>query len=100
MEILNRTIIAPAAPHIGADLGVPAVDVNVAISAYVLTLAVLVPLSGWLSDRSGARRLFLAAITVFTLPPLAAARRRPCRCSRRCGCCKEPVGRLWSRWAD
>ena len=73
MEILDGTVIAPAAPHIGADLGVPAVDVNVTISAYVLTLAVLIPLSGWVSNRFGARRVFLAAITVFTLASAGCA---------------------------
>ena len=51
MEIMDATVIAPAAPHIAADLGVAAVDINVAITAYVLTLAVLIPVSGWLADR-------------------------------------------------
>ena len=53
MEILDATVIAPAAPHIAADLGVAAVDINVAITAYVLTLAVLIPVSGWPADRFG-----------------------------------------------
>src|SRR6185312_15235029 len=66
MEILDATVIAPAAPHIAADLGVPAVAVNVAITAYVLTLAVLIPVSGWLTDRFGARRVFVVAIALFT----------------------------------
>src|ERR1700759_5190234 len=70
MEILDATVIAPAAPHIAADLGVPAVGVNVAISAYVLALAVLIPISGWLTERFGARRVFVAAVGVL---PLASA---------------------------
>ncbi len=73
MEILDSTVIAPAAPHIAADLGVPAVDVNVAITAYVLTLAVLIPISGWLADRFGARRVFVTAIVVFTLASAGCA---------------------------
>ena len=73
MEILDATVIAPAAPHIAADLGVRAVAVNVAITAYVLTLAVFVPVSGWLSDRFGARRVFLAAVAVFTLASAGCA---------------------------
>jgi EmrB/QacA subfamily drug resistance transporter len=73
MEILDATVIAPAAPHIGADLGVPAVAVNVAITAYVLTLAVLIPISGWLTDRFGARRVFAVAIAVFTLASAGCA---------------------------
>ena len=45
MEILDGTVIAPAAPHIADAFGIPAVAVNVAITAYVLTLAVLIPIS-------------------------------------------------------
>ena len=69
MEILDGTVIAPAAPAIAADLGVAAVDINVAITAYLLTLAVLIPISGWMADRFGARRVFMAAIAIaiFTL---------------------------------
>jgi EmrB/QacA subfamily drug resistance transporter len=73
MEILDGTIIAPAAPHIAADLGVGAVDINLAITAYVLTLAVLIPISGWLADRYGARRVFGAALVVFTVASAACA---------------------------
>jgi EmrB/QacA subfamily drug resistance transporter len=101
MEILDGTVIAPAAPHIGADLGVSAVDVNVAISAYVLTLAVLIPLSGWLSDRFGSRRIFLTAIAVFTLASAgcAAAPTLPVLTALRVlqaagGALMVPVGRL------
>jgi EmrB/QacA subfamily drug resistance transporter len=73
MEILDGTVIAPAAPHIAADFGVPAVAVNVAVTAYVLTLAVLIPVSGWLTDRFGARRVFTTAIAIFTLASVACA---------------------------
>jgi MFS family permease len=73
MEILDGTVIAPAAPYIAADLGVAAVDINLAISAYVLTLAVLIPISGWLSDRFGARAVFTIAIVVFTVASAGCA---------------------------
>jgi len=73
MEILDGTVIAPAAPVIAADFGIPAVAVNVAITAYVLTLAVLIPSSGWLTDRFGARGVFMAAVAVFTLASLGCA---------------------------
>jgi EmrB/QacA subfamily drug resistance transporter len=73
MEILDGTVIGPAAPRIAADFGVPAVAVNVAVTAYVLTLAVLIPVSGWLSDRFGARRVFVAAVVVFTLASAGCA---------------------------
>jgi EmrB/QacA subfamily drug resistance transporter len=73
MEILDGTVIAPAAPHIAADFGVPAIAVNVAVTAYVLTLAVLIPISGWLTDRFGARRIFMIAVAIFTLASAACA---------------------------
>lgn len=73
MEILDGTVIAPAAPHIAVDLGVPVVDINVAITAYLLTLAVLIPISGWLADRVGARSVFMGAIAIFTLASAGCA---------------------------
>ena len=47
MEILDATIITPAIPRIAESFGVAALDVNVAISAYLMTVAVLIPVSGW-----------------------------------------------------
>jgi EmrB/QacA subfamily drug resistance transporter len=101
MEILDATVIAPAAPHIAADLGVPAVAVNVAITAYVLTLAVLIPVSGWLTDRFGARLIFIVAIAVFTCASAgcAAATSLPMLVATRVlqgvgGAMMVPVGRL------
>ncbi|MEV4350779.1 MFS transporter [Actinoplanes sp. NPDC049596] len=73
MEILDATVIAPAAPHIAADLGVAPVTINVAVTAYVLTLAVLIPISGWLTERFGARLVFTAAVVVFTLASAGCA---------------------------
>src|SRR5689334_15763758 len=73
MEILDGTVIAPAAPHIAEDLGIRAVDVNIAISGYLVTLAVLIPISGWAADRFGVRRVFTAAIAVFTLASAGCA---------------------------
>src|SRR4051812_2044601 len=101
MEILDATVIAPAAPHIAADLEVAPVTVNVAITGYVLTLAVLIPISGWLTDRFGARRIFVAAIAVFTLASVAcaAAQSLPMLVGTRVlqgvgGAMMVPVGRL------
>jgi EmrB/QacA subfamily drug resistance transporter len=73
MEILDATIITPAIPRIAESFGVDAVDVNVAISAYLVTVAVLIPASGWMADRFGIRRVFIAAIAVFTLASIGCA---------------------------
>ncbi|MHA7268865.1 MFS transporter [Arthrobacter sp. HLT1-20] len=73
MEILDGTIISTAAPAIAADLRVRAVDINVAMTAYLITLAVGIPIRGWLTERFGARRVFTAAIPVFTIASLLCA---------------------------
>jgi EmrB/QacA subfamily drug resistance transporter len=73
MEILDATIITPAIPLIASSFGIHAVDVNVAISAYLVTVAVLIPASGWMADRFGIRRVFIAAIAVFTLASIGCA---------------------------
>jgi EmrB/QacA subfamily drug resistance transporter len=66
MEILDGTIVTTAAPKIGSSLGVPATSISLVITAYLVTLAVLIPLSGWVGARFGARPVFLAAIVIFT----------------------------------
>src|SRR5258705_7794519 len=73
MEILDATIITPAIPLIASSLGVDAVDVSIAISAYLVTVAVLIPVSGWMADRFGTRKVFIAAIAVFTLASVGCA---------------------------
>ena len=73
MENLDATIIAPAAPAMAADLGVQPVQINVAMTAYLLTVAVLIPASGWLSDRFGAKAIFAVAISLFTVASVGCA---------------------------
>src|ERR1700679_365707 len=73
MENLDGTIVTTAAPRIGRALHVPATSVGLVIAAYLVTLAVFIPLSGWMTARLGARRVFLSAIVIFTLSSLACA---------------------------
>ncbi len=73
MENLDATIIAPAAPAIAADLGVDPVQINVAMTAYLLTVAVLIPGTGWLTDRFGPRPTFTTAVALFTVASIACA---------------------------
>ncbi len=73
MENLDGTIVTTAAPRIGHALGVASTSVGLVIAAYLVTLAVLIPLSGWLAERFGARPVFLSAIAVFTLASAACA---------------------------
>ncbi|GHC42181.1 MFS transporter [Streptomyces cinnamoneus] len=73
MENLDGTIVSTAAPRMGDALGVAPAAIGLVVTAYLVTLAVLIPLSGWLTARFGARRVFLTAIAVFTLASLACA---------------------------
>ena len=73
MEMLDGTIVSTAAPQIGASLHTAAASVGLVITAYLLTVATLIPLSGWLTTRFGPRRILLGAIAVFTLASLACA---------------------------
>ncbi|CAM4261070.1 MFS transporter [Klebsiella africana] len=67
MEFLDGTVIATALPDMARDFGVSAVELNIGISAYLITLAVLIPASGWIADRFGARAIFTLALGIFTL---------------------------------
>jgi EmrB/QacA subfamily drug resistance transporter len=67
MQNLDSTIIATALPRIADSLGETPLRLNVAITCYLLSLAVFIPISGWTADRFGARRVFTGAIIVFTL---------------------------------
>lgn len=73
MEILDGTILANAAPAIARTFSVPSGDLSLPITAYLITLAVLIPVSGWLCDRWGTRTVFVAAIAVFTVASAACA---------------------------
>jgi MFS family permease len=70
MENLDGTIIATALPQMARSFHVGAVNLNLGITAYLLTLAVFIPISGWVADRMGSRSVFGAAIAIFTLASL------------------------------
>ncbi len=70
MENLDGTIIATALPQMARSFHIGAVNLNIGMTAYLLTLAVLIPISGWVADRFGSRSVFAAAIGVFTISSL------------------------------
>jgi len=67
MENLDGTVIATALPQMAPPLRTTAIALSTGMSAYMLTLAVFIPLSGWIADRFGARTIFCLAIAIFTL---------------------------------
>src|SRR5580692_2816485 len=70
MENLDGTIIATALPQMARSFHVGAVNLNIGMTAYLLTLAVFIPISGWVADRFGSRSIFAAAIATFTIASL------------------------------
>lgn len=66
MENLDGTIIATALPQMARSFHIHPVDLSIGITAYLLTLAVFIPISGWVADRFGVRTVFTAALAVFT----------------------------------
>ena len=67
MNIMDITIVNVALPTIGRDFGIPPTAVDGIVIAYLVSLAVFIPASGWLGDRFGGKRVLMTAIIVFTL---------------------------------
>jgi EmrB/QacA subfamily drug resistance transporter len=65
MENLDSTVLATSLPAIAADFGESPVRLSFAITSYLFSLAVFIPISGWVADRFGARHVFRGAIVVF-----------------------------------
>ncbi len=67
MEMLDSTVISTALPAIAHSMHQSPIRLNLAITAYLLSLAVFIPISGWIADRFGARTVFRTAISIFTI---------------------------------
>ena len=73
MQMLDSTVVMTALPAMARDLGSDPISMNITITSYLIAVAVFVPVSGWAADRYGARRVFIAAIALFTLSSLTCA---------------------------
>lgn len=73
MENLDGTIIATAIPQMALSFGTHLADMSLGITAYLLTVAVFIPISGWTADRFGLRSVFASAIAVFTVASVLCA---------------------------
>jgi EmrB/QacA subfamily drug resistance transporter len=73
MENLDSTVIATSLPAIAADIGTSPLALKLAVTSYLLSLAVFIPMSGWTADRFGARTVFRAAIVVFVIGSIGCA---------------------------
>lgn len=73
IENMDSTAITTSLPMIAGDLGVEPVALKLALTTYMLALAVFIPISGWVADRFGAKPTFMAAIGVFLLGSVGCA---------------------------
>ena len=101
MESLDTTILNTAVPVVSKALGVSTLSMKSVLASYTLSLAVFIPISGWMADRFGTRRVFASAIGLFTLGSLLCGLSSNihllvlCRVLQGCGgAMMTPVGRL------
>jgi EmrB/QacA subfamily drug resistance transporter len=73
MEHMDSTVIATSLPAIATDIGTNPLALKLAITTYLLSLAIFIPASGWTADRFGARTVFRAAIAVFMIGSIGCA---------------------------
>src|ERR1700751_6166237 len=73
MENMDSTVIATSLPAIAVDIGTSPLTLKLAITSYLLSLAVFIPASGWTADRFGARAVFTLAVAVFILGSIGCA---------------------------
>lgn len=73
MENMDSTVIATSLPAIAIDIQTSPVALKLALTAYLVSLAVFIPISGWMADRFGAKNVFRAAIAVFIVGSVACA---------------------------
>ncbi|MDW6023152.1 MFS transporter [Mesorhizobium sp. BAC0120] len=73
MENMDSTVIATSLPAIATDIGTSPIALKLALTSYLVSLAIFIPISGWMADRYGAKRVFRMAIGVFILGSIACA---------------------------
>ena len=71
METLDATVLATSLPAIAEDFGESPITLKLALTSYLLSLAVFIPASGWVADRFGVRLVFRGALVIFTLASIA-----------------------------
>ncbi|HEU5227920.1 MAG TPA: MDR family MFS transporter [Ktedonobacteraceae bacterium] len=67
MSIMDGTIVNVALPSLGRQLAIPKTSIDAVVVAYLVSLAIIIPASGWLGDRWGTKRVFLLALALFTI---------------------------------
>jgi EmrB/QacA subfamily drug resistance transporter len=66
MEAVDTTVINTAIPAMARSLQVNPIDLKIALISYLLSLAIFIPISGWIADKFGIKRVFISALLIFT----------------------------------
>ncbi|MGZ8347435.1 MAG: MFS transporter, partial [Allosphingosinicella sp.] len=73
MQVLDTTIANVALPHMQTSLGATRDTVNWVLTSYIVATAIAIPITGWLADRVGRRRLFISSVIAFTFASVLCA---------------------------
>jgi EmrB/QacA subfamily drug resistance transporter len=73
MEMMDSTVIATSLPAIAADIGVNPITLKLALTSYLVALGIFIPISGWMADKFGAKRVFRLALAIFVLGSIACS---------------------------
>ena len=88
MEAVDATILNTSIPSISRALSVDPIDLKLALISYLLSLAIFIPISGWLADKFGAKRIFIIALAIFSLGSLW------------CGCASNLIALVIARFVQ
>ena len=101
MESFDSTVIVMAFPMMATSFGTTPVALGIGLTSYILALAIMIPASGWIADRYGARNVFCAAVALFTITSMLCGFSRSLpefivwrACQGAAGALMSPVGRL------
>ncbi len=73
MEMLDSSIITTSIPQIALALSIDPISLKMVMTSYLISLAIFIPISGWLADKYGAKKIFILAFVIFTLSSVACA---------------------------
>src|SRR5580692_1504313 len=76
METLDATIITTAIPKMALGFGIDPINLKLALTSYLLSIALFIPMSGWVADRWGTQRAFIFALLIFTISSIACGAAR------------------------
>ncbi len=73
MDVMDGTIVTTALPKMAQNFNVSAATISLLVSTYMIAVAVFIPLSGWIAQRLGNKRIWLLAVALFTVSSLGSA---------------------------